>query len=609
VVTTYLFEKARDIVIEYLGLNRARYVVIFCTPLRAADLKAQLKPGNYKVVSSQDIGLPLGVRAIAVKRKALPGGAPFQTGGGTTRLISPDWVIWADSPGKFEAGTPAIVNIIAFARALKLTGHLGNNAFRDSTSEKKTSYDILFHDDLEEYSGRKLLDGLRHTLIGRGVLVPTTKGPMPFINLDNGASTPTFGSIWNAFCQTLRQNEQIQQEIISEARSLCAKVLGAPLTDYDIIFTSNTTEAINLVAESLSQKPRQDTETVVLNTLLEHNSNELPWRMVHHFSLIRLQVNREGFVDMDELDKLLNEYNQKSQYGKKRIKLIAVTGASNVLGVFNNLEEIGRLVHRYGAHLLVDAAQMVAHRKVDIEQCGIDYLAFSAHKVYAPFGCGVLVVRKGLLGLSQARLEIIRSSGKENAAGIAALGKALVLLQRIGLGLVQEEEQTLTGRALRSLAQIKGLVIYGINDPDSPGFARKGGVITFTLKNMMADKVARALAERGGIGVRSGCHCAHMLVKHLVNVGPRLEQFQRVMLTLLPWINLPGIVRISLGIENNEEDIDALIRVLREIAKQTGTIVQRPDVASHEGQQVEPQKKIKKQINDFVAAAAQRVYA
>ena len=125
-----------------------------------------------------------------------------------------------------------------------------------------------------------------------------------------------------------------------------------------------------------------------------------------------------------------------------------MSGASNVLGVFNDLAEIGRIVHRYGARLLVDAAQLVAHRKVAMESSGIDYLAFSAHKAYAPFGTGVLVARKGLLSFSPAEMERIRSSGEENVGGIAALGKALVLLQRIGLDVIQEEEQALTARAL-----------------------------------------------------------------------------------------------------------------------------------------------------------------
>lgn len=119
-VTTYLFEKARNIVLEYLELNKDKYVVIFCTPGGAETLMHEFKPGSYQVVSSHDFNLPLGVRALAVKRKTLKGRAPFQTGGGTTTLVSPDWVIWANVPNRFEAGTPAIINVIAFARALCL---------------------------------------------------------------------------------------------------------------------------------------------------------------------------------------------------------------------------------------------------------------------------------------------------------------------------------------------------------------------------------------------------------------------------------------------------------------------------------------------------------
>jgi selenocysteine lyase/cysteine desulfurase len=592
-VSTHLFEQARDIVLEYLGLNKGKYVVIFCTPRRATALKAQLEPESYQIVSSQDIGLPLGVRALAVDRKALPGGTPFETGGGTTRLISPGWVIWADAPNKFEAGTPAIVNVIAFAKAIRLTGHFGNNVFRNATAEKLTAAEILYHDELDGYSGRKLFDELRHTLIGRSILVPTMEGARPYINLDNAASTPTFTPIWNAVCKTWRQPRQVQEEIIHEVKSICAGVLGAPLAVYGVIFTSNTTEAINLTAESLNGESEQGIEPVLLNTLLEHTSNELPWRMVPNYSHIRLQVDAEGFVDLNELDTLLCSYNQKGQHGKKRIKLVAVSGASNVLGVFNNLEEISRIVHQYGARLLVDAAQLVAHRKVGMEQCGIDYLAFSAHKVYAPFGSGVLVVRKGLLNLSPSKLEQIQLSGEENAVGIAALGKALVLLQRIGLDLIREEEQVLTRRALHGLAQIAGLRIFGIKDPDSPRFAQKGGVIVFELKNIMANKVAKELAERGGIGVRYGCHCAHLLIKHILNINPLLAQLQGVILTLFPKIRLPGLTRVSLGIGNSNEDVDTLIHVLGKIARQPRPLVQ---------------KNIQRQMNDFARAAAQRVY-
>jgi selenocysteine lyase/cysteine desulfurase len=314
-----------------------------------------------------------------------------------------------------------------------------------------------------------------------------------------------------------------------------------------------------------------------------------------------LPVDAEGFIDLNELERLLCAYNQKSEHGKKRIQLVAVSGASNVLGIFNDLAKIGRIVHHYGARLLVDAAQSVAHRRVEVEAWGIDYLAFSAHKAYAPFGTGVLLVRKGLLKFSPAELKTIQSSGEENVGGIAALGKSLLLLRRVGLDVIQKDEQTLTGRALRGLAQVPGLTLYGIKDPDSPSFAQKGGVIVFSLEGLMAPRVAGKLAEQGGIGVRAGCHCAHMLVKHLLHIPPLQELFQGLIVSLFPQLSLPGITRVSLGIENSQEDIDTLILALDNIARQPRAETDNPFAAT--------QTDIQKQMDDFAMTAARRVYA
>jgi len=592
-VSTYLFEQAREIVLDYLGLDKDKFVVIFCSPRSAGILKAKMKPGSYRIVSSQDIGIPLGVRAIAANKKALPGGVPFLTGGGTTRLVSPGWVIWADAPDKFEAGTPAIINVIAFASALQLLRHFGNDAFLDTIKDKLTVRDILYHDEVEEFSGLKLLEELRKTLIGRGILVPTTEGEKPFINLDNGASTPTFTPVWNTVIRTWQQSEEVHREIIAEVRNICSEFLGAPQAVYDIIFTSNATEAINLAAECLNREPDKETEPVIINTMLEHTSNDLPWRMFPGISLIRMNIDDEGFIDLNDLDKLLYEYNEKGRHGKKRIRLMAVSGASNVLGVFNNLEEISRIVHKYGARLLVDAAQLVAHRKVEIEKYRIDYLAFSAHKSYAPFGTGILVVRKDLFKLSPDEKELILASGEENVAGIAAMGKALLILKRIGMELIREEEQELTRYALRELSQIDGITIYGIKNPDSQNFAHKGGVIVFNLKNIFSNVTAKKLAETGGIGIRYGCHCSHILIKHLVGVGSFLSGFQRVIATLFHKINFPGLARISFGIENSEKDIDYLIQGLKKIMLKT----RKPAKSD-----------IKQRMNDYIRAASKRVY-
>ena len=212
----------------------------------------------------------------------------------------------------------------------------------------------------------------------------------------------------------------------------------------------------------------------------------------------------------------------------------------------------------------------------------------------------MLLVRKGLLNFSPAELELIQSSGEENVGGIAALGKALVLLQRIGLDLIREEEQSMTARALRGLAQIPGLEIYGIKNPDSPRFAQKGGVIVFDVKKKMANRVAKELAEQG-IGVRYGCHCAHLLIKHLLKLSPLLAQFQGLIVTLFPKLSLPGLTRISLGIENTEEDIDTLTHALGKIARQPKVGVDRPFAAA--------QTDVQRQMDNFARTASQRVYA
>jgi len=608
-VTTMLFEQARDIVLEHLDLNKDGTAVIFCSPRRAEILKASLRPTSYQSVSSRDLGLPFGVVALAVDRGALPRGVPFQTGGGTARLVSPGWVIWANAPDRFEAGTPAIVMIIAFARSLRLVQQYGKDVFQNmSASQILSAVDILYHDEQESISGKELLEKLRQTMIGRGVCIPTASGLRPFINLDNAASTPAFLPVWDAVWKTWLQPRQIHMEIVAEVKAICALVLNAPLKHFDVIFTSNTTEAINLAAESFFNENEPGIEPVVVNTLMEHNSNELPWRALPGVSLIRLPVDREGFLDLDDVETVLRAYNQENRYGRKRVRLVAVTGASNILGAFNDLAAISRVTHQYGARLLVDAAQMVAHRRVDVEGCEIDYLAFSAHKVYAPFGSGALLVRKGLLNFPPEELELIRSSGEENVGGIAAMGKALVLIQRIGWDVIQEEERALTERVLSGLAQIPGVTIYGVREPGSPRFKQKGGVIIFTLPKIMAPQAARELAEQGGIGIRAGCHCAHLMVKRVLGVPPLLEQFQGAMLNLFPRISLPGVARVSLGIENSAEDVDTFLLVLAQIASKAATRKSNPFADLQNSAPGYPRSGIQQQMKEFARVAGKNIY-
>jgi selenocysteine lyase/cysteine desulfurase len=615
-ISTALFEQARHIVLKHLGFNPDRYTAIFCTPHRARQLEVRLRPGCYRSLSSHALGLPLGARALVVENRALPKGTPFQTGGGTARLVSSRWAIWAGAPDRFEAGTPAIINLIAWAKALLLSRVAGREFFAKAAaqelavSQAPSVADVLYHDQLDAYSGRELLDKLRETCLDRHIHVPTAAGAQPFINLDNAASPPTFAPIWEAVRQAWRLPAPEQHKLIREVRTVCARFLGAPLADYEVIFTSNTTEALNLAAESLGRDCTSTAQPVVVNSELEHNSNELPWRSVRGVTLVRLPIDAEGSLNLAELEKRLRAYNRGGKHGPRRIRLVSVSGASNVLGEFSDLAAMGRLAHHYGARLLVDAAQLVAHRPVDMQGSGIDYLAFSAHKAYAPFGSGALVVRKGLLNFSSAELEQIQASGEENVSGIAALGKALGLLQRIGWDIIEEHERILTRRALEGLAAIPDLEVFGIQSPASPHFSQKGSVITFGLQHVPHNLVAQELAERGGIGVRSGCFCAHLLIKRLLNMHPLRARLADLALLLAPrFASLvqTGLVRVSLGLENDLADVDALVHQLDQIARQPRAAIDRQIAALHGGTLL-PHTHIQQQVHAFTLMTVQRIY-
>ena len=589
-VTTHIYEQARTIVLEHLKLDPKGHVVVFAAPRRAGQLAKQLPPGSFRTLSSDDLGLPLGVRALAVAKRDLPRGAAWPAGGGTARLVAPDWVVWAGAPARLEPGTPPIVNVVAFAKALRLVERHGAGAFSDEGAEPLTVEKVLDADPWPGLSGRALLAALRGTLVGRGHVVPTIDGPRPFVNLDNAASTSTFERVWDAVRRAWRLPEPRRPELVARVRALCAEVLNAPPGDYDVVFTSNTTEAVNLVAEGLARR-RGDRRAAVVNTLLEHNSNELPWRLSSGVTTLRLAVDREGFLDMDEVEAVLSAPAAHGAPEATPVELVAVSGASNVLGTFNDLAAVGRVAHRHGALLLVDAAQLVAHRAVDVSATGIDFLAFSAHKAYAPFGCGVLIARKGLLPFDPGERELVRASGEENVGGIAGLGAALGLLRRIGFDVIREEEEALTRYALRALARVPGLQVHGIADPDSPRLGRRGAVLAFELKGRFADKLAGALRDRG-IGVRYGCHCAHLLVKRLLRVPRVLEQFQWLIVNLFPRLELPGVARASLGLASGEADVDRLVDALRDIAggrKRDG--------------------EVRRRIDDAVRAASERVFS
>jgi selenocysteine lyase/cysteine desulfurase len=540
-ISTSLYEEARKIVLGYLSCDKS-YVVIFCSPYRASELAKNLDQGSYKIISGDEAGLNIGLSAIAVKKRKLPPDGPFHSGGGTTVLVSADRVAWAAAPDRFEAGTPSIINVIAFARALQCLKMKGAEVSREKL---KISEDP---DDLNGLSGRVLLDRLQESVIGRNIPVPVSNGISSYVNLDYAASTPALLPAWRAYLQALFSGCENDPGLISRAKAAISQLLNAPAEKYDIIFTSNTTESINIVAEGTDGSS-------VLVSILEHNSNDLPWRLKHN--VVRLPVDKYGFISQAELENILASNPQ--------IKILAMSGASNVTGTCNDLAEISKTAHHHGVKVLIDAAQLIAHRRVDMDSCETDFLVFSGHKAYAPFGTGVLVARKGSLNFSDEEWNGIRSSGEKNVAGINALGESLSMLNRVGMDLIMKNEQDLLRKAIREMSEIKGIQIFGLNDPDSAAMDQRVGVISFFIKDVWPDKIAKGLAQRG-IGIRYGCHCAHILVKHILNVSPRLQKFQFVIAWLFRSVRFPGVARISFGIGTTESDILQFTRTLKEIA-------------------------------------------
>lgn len=402
-VSTELFDQAREIVLRHLRLDAQEYTLVFANPLRVGQLTRQLPPGSWHLCASQELGLATGVDAIAIQTAAFARLRPIQPGGGTVSLVSEDFVVWAEGSDVQEGGTPPVIGAIALAKALLVAAAVAAPAARKWQAPMDMA--ALFADRLNDAQGQPLQgEALRAALarqwVGTGEMVPTSQGAMDYIQFDNGASTPTLAPIWDVVTRVVRQPQCVQAQVVEHARAAAAAFFNAPLQDWEHIFVANTTEAINLASWDFAQqageaKARDGCDTVVVNTILEHNSNELPWRALPGMELLRLQADPAGFVHLDALESLLLAYNTQRRHGARRIRLVAVSGASNVLGSMNDLGAIGALAHRYGAQFLVDGAQLTAHRQVNLARDAIDYYAYSGHKMYAPFGAGGLIRRRG----------------------------------------------------------------------------------------------------------------------------------------------------------------------------------------------------------------------
>lgn len=338
-----------------------------------------------------------------------------------------------------------------------------------------------------------------------------------------------------------------------ESRECVAKFIHAASAK-EIIFTRNATESLNLVAYSYGLSHLREGDEIVVS-ILEHHSNQLPWRMVAEKTgavVKYLECDRQGHISDADLQAAFSE----------KTKLVAVTQVSNVLGIRTPIDKIVALARKSGAVVVLDAAQSAPHMEVDVQKLGVDFLAFSGHKMMAPMGIGVLYGRKELLSEMSPFLtggEMIQTvtrdkvvyaelphkfeAGTVNGAGAWALAAAIRYLQEVGYEQIQKQELLQTTQLMEGLKKVPHVQIQGSPDPKE-----HCGIVSFAIDGVHPHDVSSIL-DADGIAVRAGHHCAQ----------PLMQQ-----------IGVMSTTRASMYFYNTEEDIEKLLTSVQTIRRRMG---------------------------------------
>ena len=414
-------------------------------------------------------------------------------------------------------------------------------------------------------------------VVGDQTLVPVAGGGVqPYTNLDCAASTPPSVRVATAVQEFLPwyssihrgagAKSQYASERYEQVRDTVLRFVGADPAVCEVVFPRNTTEALNLVAFRL----RLGADDVVVSTVAEHHSNLLPWR--RHARVRYVDVAADGTFTVEQVIAALDQ--------KPAPKVLAITGASNVTGWLPPLADIAAAARARGVLTVVDGAQLAPHRPIDMTGLGIDVLAFSGHKMHAPFGAGALVAPRRLFAEGEPMLvgggavaavgldDVIwagspdrEEAGSPNVVGVIALDAAVRELTDRGWASTLRHERRLVDELDRQLAGVPGLVRYGpTTGPD------RLPVVAFNLEDMPHALVASRLSHEHGIGVRSGCFCAHPLLMRLLQLEQDQIRQYRERVRHGQHQLLPGAVRASAGVGTAPQDIVALGRALRRIA-------------------------------------------
>ena len=320
----------------------------------------------------------------------------------------------------------------------------------------------------------------------------------------------------------------------------------------EIVFTRNTTESINLIAHSWARTNLKKDDGVAI-TELEHHSNIVPWQILSQEIGTRLEyvgIDENGFLDLEYLIELISS---------KKVRLVSLSHMSNVLGTIVPIERIIKIAHENDIPVLVDGAQSVPHMPVDVKNMDCDFLVFSAHKMLGPTGVGVLYAKKEILekmrpfmGGGDMIKEVFKfhtnynevpykfEAGTPNIADVVGFGAAIDYLEKIGMENIRKHEIDLTEYALESMLSINHLTVYGPRDPNY-----RGGVISFNIADIHPHDLATIMNDHG-IAIRSGHHCAQVLMQRL---------------------DVPATSRASFYIYNTKEEIDKFVNAIKEAGR------------------------------------------
>ena len=394
------------------------------------------------------------------------------------------------------------------------------------------------------------------------ILQRTVRDNKRLVYLDNASTTQKPDQVIDSITNYYRNyNSNIHRAVYAIAEEATKAYEGTrdKVADFinvqdrqEIIFVRGTTEAINLVAYAWGRSQINEGD-IIVTTEYEHHSNIVPWQLLTQEKGARLEyigMDDDGELNLDDLDRYL---------ATGRVKLVTFSLMSNVLGTITDAEGIIARCKKRGVLTLIDGAQAVPHMKIDLEEIGCDFFAFSGHKMLGPTGIGVLWVRKQVLetmnpfhGGGDMIREVHKyettwndlpykfEAGTPNIADVIGFGAAIDYLTRIGMDRVREHEMELTRYAIERLSRVKGIRIYGTRD-----ILKRGGVISFNFADVHPHDVAQII-DSDGIAVRSGHHCAQVLMERL---------------------NVAATSRVSFYIYNTREDIDILIESLNKVAK------------------------------------------